>query len=72
MLRLNFDWPDERPINEEIFLILEELDIESMYEVSNYLNSNGLSKLTICPKCHIDDFTHVKGCELDRFNPEDE
>lgn len=27
-----------------------------------WLNSNGFSRLTICPLCRVDDFAHVEGC----------
>jgi hypothetical protein len=31
--------------------------------VAGWLNSNGFCNLTCCPECHVDDFTHVEGCE---------
>lgn len=65
-LRLNF--LGGRPINEEIYLILEEADIESGGEVAEFLNGSGKASLTCCPLCGVDDFIHVQGCKLDRFN----
>lgn len=41
---------------------LQLIDIITCFEVSKYLNANGYSSLTVCPECHIDDFTHIKGC----------
>lgn len=62
----------DNPINEEIYLVLEEMDIETMGDVRDYLNSIN-PNLTVCPKCHVDDFTHVESCEFyKRWNSEDE
>lgn len=33
-------------------------------EVMDWLNLNGFANLTICPECHVDDFTHVEGCSI--------
>lgn len=55
---------DETPINELIYKALEKLDIMRDYQVSGYLNGNGMSGLTVCPKCYVDDFTHVAGCDF--------
>jgi hypothetical protein len=30
------------------------------------LNSNGAANFTVCPECHIDDFTHVEGCTISK------
>lgn len=30
--------------------------------VVNWLNYNGFCNLTVCPECHVDDFTHVETC----------
>ena len=60
------------------FLIKEELsslpytqlyllDLINGGEIGNYLNHNGLSHKTVCPECHIDDFTHVEGCSQDEW-----
>jgi hypothetical protein len=61
----------DNPINEEIYLVLEEMDIETNYDVSKFLNSQGYANLTCCPYYHVDDFTHVEGCKLNRFNNKD-
>jgi hypothetical protein len=31
-------------------------------EVAEALNAQGLCYKTVCPECHVDDFTHVEGC----------
>lgn len=61
----------DNPINEEIYLILEEADIESLGEVAKFLNESGRASMTVCPRCFVDDFVHVEGCLLNRFNMED-
>lgn len=62
----------DNPINEEIYLVLEEMDIETMGDVRDYLNTIN-PNLTVCPKCHVDDFTHVESCEFyKRWNSEGE
>lgn len=60
----------DTPITREVYLILEELDIERGGEVTQYLNSI-TPRLTICPNCGVDDFTHMQDCEMDRFNQKD-
>lgn len=30
--------------------------------VASYLNEKGQCHITVCPECHIDDFTHVENC----------
>ncbi len=60
----------ENPLEEEIYMVLEEMDIETCGDVAQYLNTIS-PRLTICPKCQVDDFTHMEGCELNkRWNPE--
>jgi hypothetical protein len=62
----------DNPIEDEIYLVLEEMDIESGGGVAEYLNSIN-PNLTVCPKCRVDDFTHIESCEFyKRWNPEDE
>lgn len=63
---------ENNSIPEEIYLVLEEMDIESDGEVCSYLNSIS-PNLTVCPKCHVDDFTHVDSCEFyKRWKPQEE
>lgn len=31
-------------------------------KISRQLNANGYCAKTVCPECHIDDFTHEEGC----------
>lgn len=33
-------------------------------DLPNWLNLNGFPNLTVCPECHVDDFTHVEGCRI--------
>jgi hypothetical protein len=33
-------------------------------KLTGILNRNGSANLTVCPHCHVDDFTHVEGCDL--------
>jgi hypothetical protein len=67
-LRVIFD--GDNPINEEIYLLLEELDINRAGDVSKFLNNNGYGNLSVCPECHVDDFVHVETCSLNRFKNE--
>lgn len=58
-------------VPEEIYLVLEEMDIETVGEVRKYLNTIA-PNLTVCPKCRVDDFVHVESCEFyQRWNPKD-
>ena len=68
MDRLRLKKLGDNPINEEIYLILEEADIESLGEVAKFLNESGKPSMTVCPVCKVDDFIHVEGCSLNRFN----
>lgn len=49
-----------------LYKMLSRLDKEiyDMYSgnVRSWLNENGYANLTVCPSCHVDDFTHVEGC----------
>lgn len=38
------------------------LDILNGGQIAQYLNHNGFASKTVCPSCHVDDFTHVEGC----------
>lgn len=58
-------------IKDEIYRVLEEMDIDSAGQVGRYLNTVS-PNLTVCPKCHVDDFVHVESCEFyQRWNPKD-
>lgn len=39
------------------------MDFINNYRVARALDARGLSHKTVCPVCHVDDFTHVEGCE---------
>lgn len=61
----------DNPIEDEIYLVLEEMDIESGGGVAQYLNTIS-PNLTVCPRCRVDDFTHVENCEFyERWKPTD-
>lgn len=51
-------------LSPEDFQVLQDADVISNGEVMRVLNENGAARFTVCPKCRIDDFTHVEGCEL--------
>jgi hypothetical protein len=62
----------DNPIEDEIYLVLEEMDIDTGGAVAAHLNSINPG-LTVCPKCHVDDFVHVESCEFNkRWTPEEE
>lgn len=68
--RNSFFYTADNPIQEEIYLVLEEMDIDSGGSVVQYLNTIS-PNLTVCPKCHVDNFTHVESCEFyKRWKPE--
>lgn len=65
-------YTEDNPISVEVYMVLEEMDIETVGEVREYLNTIS-PNLTVCPKCHVDDFVHVASCELyKRWKPEEE
>lgn len=47
----------------ELFL----LDLLNDGEIATYLNNNGFANKTVCPECHVDDFTHVEGCSQNKW-----
>lgn len=49
---------------EKDYLILQSIDIERETVLGVILNRYGASNLTVCPRCHVDDFTHGEGCEF--------
>lgn len=61
----------ENPVSIEVYLVLEEMDIDTAGEVGKYLNTIS-PNLTVCPSCHVDDFVHVEGCKLSRWNNEED
>lgn len=54
----------ERTLTNEEYKLLEEVDILGNGYLSEILNENGYASWTVCPCCHVDDFCHVEGCEL--------
>lgn len=58
---------------ERLYLALQEVELnhEAFANILHiYLNEAGHADLTVCPKCKIDDFTHVEGCEFIRNSNE--
>ncbi len=53
------------PLNDKDYDILQRMDIDNAGALAQVLNRNGMARWTVCPKCHVDDFTHVEGCTLD-------
>jgi len=45
------------------YLILIEA-VDHFPDLEGVLNRNGGANMTVCPECHVDDFTHVEGCTL--------
>ena len=64
-------YTQNNPISEEVYLVLEEMDGDSAGLVREYLMTIA-PNLTVCPKCHVDDFVHREGCELSRWNREED
>lgn len=51
-------------ISEADYLELQRMDIATEGSLGDILNRNGHASWTGCPRCSIDDFTHVAGCQL--------
>ena len=47
------------------YMILANLDSISKGSLMRVLNRNA-PNLTICPECHVDDFTHLDTCSICR------
>ena len=56
------DWGN--PIVEKIYVSLAQADLQEDGRVADWLNANGFCNLTCCPRCHVDDFIHVEGCQM--------
>lgn len=52
----------------EIILYLIPLIALSAIGIFLEQEEEGKASLTCCPLCGVDDFIHVQGCKLDRFN----
>ena len=50
--------------SENDYRTLQDLDRMSAGALLGVLNRNGAAHLTICPRCHVDDFVHVENCPL--------
>lgn len=44
-----------------IYRALRDADAKDP-DVMRWLNYTGYANLTVCPRCRVDDFTHVRGC----------
>lgn len=64
-------YTQDNPVDKEIYFVLEEMDMDSGGEVVKYLNTI-CPNLTVCPECRVDDFVHIQGCSMDRFNKKEE
>ena len=51
-------------LNADDYLVLQLADILADGAVVGVLNKNGCANWTVCPVCHVDDFSHVDGCRL--------
>lgn len=49
---------------EKDYLLLQKVDVEFSGGFSAILNRGEAANLTVCPRCHVDDFVHVEGCEF--------
>lgn len=52
-------------LNDKDYDILQRMDIDNAGALAQVLNRNGMARWTVCPKCHVDDFTHVEKCALE-------
>jgi hypothetical protein len=48
----------------EDYLVAQRADIIAEGAVADLFNRNGHASWTVCPKCGVDDFVHVEGCDL--------
>ena len=51
-------------LTEQEYIWLQIWDIESNGQLATMLNRGGRASWTVCPRCCVDDFTHVEGCGL--------
>ena len=65
------DW--DNPVFVDIYKALASADASRVKKygftergnaVVKWLNNNGFCNLTVCPRCHVYDFTHIKGCDV--------
>lgn len=54
-------------LSKEDYKVLQNADFESNYAIADILNRNGCANWTVCPECHVDDFSHVENCPLAEF-----
>ena len=47
-----------------IYTTLGAMDQASEGCICNWLNANGCCNVTVCPACHVEDFSHVEGCPV--------
>lgn len=58
--------------DEKDYLILLSIDLEYGGLLGTLFNRHGAPNATVCPRCHVDDFTHVEGCEFILPEPDEE
>jgi len=55
---------NNQTVSEEDYKVLQQADIILDGKVARVLNKNGHAFWTVCPKCRVDDFTHIENCPL--------
>lgn len=71
LFKSSYFYSQENSIEDEIYLVLEEMDVDTAGKVNKFLN-NIYPNLTVCPYCHVDDFVHTENCKLGkRWNVKD-
>lgn len=70
------DWGDkpDYKVNQNVRLGVYEILVNAYVKFAKmnqelpvtekYLKNNGYNIMTVCPECHVDDFTHVEDCGL--------
>ena len=50
-------------LSKDDYLIIANLEAVDL-NLLRVLNKNGCVNWSVCPECHMDDFTHVEGCSI--------
>jgi hypothetical protein len=48
----------------KIYTTLAAMDHNAEGSIRDWLNANGNCNVTVCPACHVEDFSHVEGCPV--------
>ncbi|HEY6435306.1 MAG TPA: hypothetical protein VIY47_01835 [Ignavibacteriaceae bacterium] len=51
------------PMRAEDYKIVQQAEIICNYKLTRMFNEHS-PNMTVCPHCHVDDFTHMEGCDL--------